>query len=442
MPDFTVLIPTHSHEDTLRYAVASVQWQTRQDFELFIVGDGVSDRTREVVAELMKQDDRIRFFDCPKGQRNGERSRHEALQHASGRFVCYQSDDDLWLPEHLETMAGLLEHHDLAHCMQIEVGPDGSVCTSVFDAATDPLGIRKMERREAGFGLGTGGHRLDAYRKLPEGWMPAPKHMASDLHFWLQFLYQPWCRYISHKWPEILHLSSEKRQGHGNAQRVDELARWWDDVQTAAQRAAIVRRSVAPVLDALSRTHDSGTAGLVDAIDGLKQQLTHPPGKDAPPALPHYTPGEVIRFSSTGPAFPYVHVGFLPPEPWGTWTGAGPAQIVLPLATPLQGRALLRMGVSLLVASPAQPAGAFELSVNGERVLRVQDSRPHADHVIDIPASLCAGLHVLVIGFVPLSPASPQALGLGADARTLGIGLTDLSIEEEKGAPAARWWRG
>ena len=48
----TVLIPTHEHVEPLRHAVASAQDQSLQDFELFIVGDGVTDATRTLVAEL------------------------------------------------------------------------------------------------------------------------------------------------------------------------------------------------------------------------------------------------------------------------------------------------------------------------------------------------------------------------------------------------------
>ena len=94
MTTFTVVIPTHNHADTLRYAVRSVQWQTCQDFELFVVGDGVPDRTRKIVSELVADDPRIRFFDFPKGERLGEQHRHLALQEANGRFVAYQADDD------------------------------------------------------------------------------------------------------------------------------------------------------------------------------------------------------------------------------------------------------------------------------------------------------------------------------------------------------------
>ena len=48
MTTFTVVIPTHNHADTLSYAVRSVLWQTCQDFELFIVGDGVTDKLEKL----------------------------------------------------------------------------------------------------------------------------------------------------------------------------------------------------------------------------------------------------------------------------------------------------------------------------------------------------------------------------------------------------------
>ena len=56
----TVLIPTHDHGPTLRYAVASALQQTVQDLEIFVIGDGVTDEGRAVVAELVRADPRVR----------------------------------------------------------------------------------------------------------------------------------------------------------------------------------------------------------------------------------------------------------------------------------------------------------------------------------------------------------------------------------------------
>ena len=62
-----------------------------------MVGDGVEDDTRTAL-EPFADDDRVRFFDLPKGPRHGELNRHETLRQATGNIVCYLSDDDLLLP--------------------------------------------------------------------------------------------------------------------------------------------------------------------------------------------------------------------------------------------------------------------------------------------------------------------------------------------------------
>src|SRR5436309_1083330 len=98
----TVLIPTHDHAPLLRHSLASVQEQSVEDIEIFVIGDGVTDETRALVAGLATDDPRIRFFDHPKAPRHGEILRHAALAEARGEIVCYQADDDLWLPGHLE----------------------------------------------------------------------------------------------------------------------------------------------------------------------------------------------------------------------------------------------------------------------------------------------------------------------------------------------------
>lgn len=243
---FTVLIPTHDHADTLWYSVQSVLNQTRQDFEIFVVGDGVPDRTREIVAAMTARDNRVRFFDNPKGERHGEAHRHLALRQAAGRYVCYLGDDDLWFPDHLELMAGMLAEHDLAHTMQITLMPEGNAVSTMFDGRHEGAKDR-MRRSETGFGLSSGGHAMEAYRRLRRGWHPAPQGINTDLHFWLQFLDEPWCRYASLKWPTVCHLSSVPRKQWSNAERVAELAAWWPRALHAESRMRIVREALLPI---------------------------------------------------------------------------------------------------------------------------------------------------------------------------------------------------
>jgi hypothetical protein len=241
-PLFTVVIPTHDHADTLWHSVASVQWQTCQSFEVFIVGDGAPERTRSIAQALAERDPRIRYFDNPKGARHGEAHRHRALQEARGRFVAYQSDDDLWLPDHLDMLAAALEDHDLVHTMQIDVSPTGETTTWPFDAFEDDLQIDRMRKSAGGFGLASGAHTLRVYRALQMGWHPAPPGIHTDTHFWLQVLEQVGGGYSSVKWPTVLHFSSVTRKTLSNAERVAELEKWWERLQTVEQRLMLLKK--------------------------------------------------------------------------------------------------------------------------------------------------------------------------------------------------------
>jgi len=132
--DATILIPTHDHAALLPTAIASALAQRSASFEIFVVGDGVGDDTRQVMTQYAA-DPRVRFFDFPKGERHGERHRHVALQEARGAIVCYLSDDDVLMPEHVAEMRHLLADVDFAHSTPVIVGPDGILVHRPADLA-------------------------------------------------------------------------------------------------------------------------------------------------------------------------------------------------------------------------------------------------------------------------------------------------------------------
>ena len=231
----SVLIPTHSNRGAiLPFAVASVQAQEIDDIEILIVGDGVDESVRSTVQRLQASDTRIRFFDFPKGPRNGEIHRDGVLRQARGRIVCYQADDDLWLPGHLEDMEKALEHADFVGALHVNVDLEGRVRGYFFD-------LERPEFREPwliwqphpygswasnGFGLAFAGHRLDAYFRLPEGWSTTPTGVPTDQFMWIKFAREPWCRIRCLPWPISLHFPAPDRRDWTEQRRATELAQW------------------------------------------------------------------------------------------------------------------------------------------------------------------------------------------------------------------------
>jgi hypothetical protein len=233
----TVLIPTHEHVETLRHATASVQQQSLQDFELFIVGDGVAHATRAVVAELSAADGRIRFFDFPKGPRKGEIHRHQALQHAQGRFVAYLGDDDCWMPNHLEELDALLTDADFGHTLQVGINAKGQIVVMPADLQNPAFRNRMLGEFFNRFDFTFAGHTMAAYRRLPHGWRTTPP----ELYMWRQFLAQPWCRARSAMVPTGINTWTHQRPHLSDRERADDLANWRTQASTPAFRERLWR---------------------------------------------------------------------------------------------------------------------------------------------------------------------------------------------------------
>ena len=231
----TVLVPTHDHGSLLLRSVGSAFGQTVDDLEILVVGDGVDDATREAVREL-ERDERVRFFDHPKGPRRGEGYRHRVLvEHARGVIVCNLADDDLWLPEHVETMIQLLQDADFAHAPPVMVYGDGSVRAWPVDLAL-PDHRRRVLTTRGFFPLSSQAHTMAYYRRLPYGWRTTPEGIGTDTYMARQFLAQADCRAVSSARPTYIGFPHGERRTWTLEQRVAELDEWRAKLATPAGR--------------------------------------------------------------------------------------------------------------------------------------------------------------------------------------------------------------
>jgi glycosyltransferase involved in cell wall biosynthesis len=255
MPRISVLIPTHEHVSTLPFAVRSVQAQGVDDLEILICGDGVSKELRAVIAELQRADPRIRFFDLPKAPALGELNRDRVLRQAKGQIICHQNDDDLWLPGHIQVLEHALEDADFVGAMQVNVGTDGKVRAHFFDLErpefVEPYLNWKPNNLGAwasnGFGPIFVAHRLEAFLRLPEGWLTTPVGLPDDQVMWHRFLRQPWCRARFLRWPIALHFPSSDRRDWTPEQRAEELRQWTGHYRVAGLCGAhLARRDAGP----------------------------------------------------------------------------------------------------------------------------------------------------------------------------------------------------
>ena len=224
MTDATVLIPTHRHASLLPFSIRSALDQRAASVEVFVVGDGVEDATRETVGQLAA-DSRVRFFDFPKGPRYGEAYRHGALAEAAGRIVCYLEDDDLLLPEHVTTMARLLDDADFAHSAPAWFEDTGTLVFWPWNMAR-PEFASLMRTGYGSVGLTGAAHTLDAYRRLPFGWRTTPPEIPTDLYMWRQWLDLPGFRGVTSELLTHLHFPEHQWRRFTDDERAALLAEW------------------------------------------------------------------------------------------------------------------------------------------------------------------------------------------------------------------------
>jgi glycosyltransferase involved in cell wall biosynthesis len=106
-PLVSIIIPAHNYAHYIGETLDSVRAQTYQSWECIVVDDGSKDNLREVVAQYMQKDPRIRYI----YQRNQgpAAARNRGLKSFKGEYVQFWDSDDLIEPLKLESHVRYLE---------------------------------------------------------------------------------------------------------------------------------------------------------------------------------------------------------------------------------------------------------------------------------------------------------------------------------------------
>lgn len=127
MPLYSVVLATYNRGRHIIPTIASVLRQTLADYELLVIGDGCTDDTEATVRSF--GDERVIWRNLP--QRSGSQSapNNAGGALARGRYIAYLGHDDLWAPDHLESLGRCLAAHPEASFAVggcIFYGPPGS----------------------------------------------------------------------------------------------------------------------------------------------------------------------------------------------------------------------------------------------------------------------------------------------------------------------------
>jgi glycosyltransferase involved in cell wall biosynthesis len=244
----TVIVPTTGNRGSLLiHSIKSIQNQTINDIEIFIIGDGVEEDTKSVINELLMNDKRIKFFDHPKHARRGEPYRHEALKKSNGQSIFYLCDRDLMMPNHIASLLEILNSHNFVSSTFIDVKKDHSLNIDQWVYYFGPGGNLPPNRRMTGT-LSCVAHTREMYFNLDYGWRTTPLDQYTDVYMWRQFLENVKCRPFSSPLPTILYFKRGDYPGDPIEDRARELQFWSTRLSKPNGTSTIIWQAMAGLL--------------------------------------------------------------------------------------------------------------------------------------------------------------------------------------------------
>ncbi len=141
-----------------------------------------------------------------------------------------------------------------------------------------------------------------------------------------------------------------------------------------------------------------------------------------------YFPGEILSFKKGGWALRYARTGWSDAEGWGTWASAN-GEVSLRLPAGSTGPYELIVNAQALLA-PNHHDQTIKVVVNGQQVAEwtFEGDIVVSEKRATIPASLIKD-DTIKINFIAPDGVSPSQLGMSADTRVMGIGMSTLKVK-------------
>jgi glycosyltransferase involved in cell wall biosynthesis len=120
--EIDVIIPTYNREHMLERAVESVTKQKYPAKNLWIIDDGSTDKTSELIDELTKKFSELAIHSIKTENHGVSAARNLALEKSTAPWVAFLDSDDEWLENRLKLQVEYLEKHpqvELVHGEEI-----------------------------------------------------------------------------------------------------------------------------------------------------------------------------------------------------------------------------------------------------------------------------------------------------------------------------------
>ena len=167
----SVIVPVYNVEKYVERCIASILAQTYAEFELILVNDGSTDRSREICSKYTQSDQRIKLINKSNGGLSD--ARNVGCENSTGEYLCFIDSDDFIHPSMLYELWSNLctydadisicsfervrENEDIADCRinELEVLTPEDCYSKIYSRQCDEFTIAcaKLYKRELFRGL-------------------------------------------------------------------------------------------------------------------------------------------------------------------------------------------------------------------------------------------------------------------------------------------------
>lgn len=108
-PLISIIVPIYNSDSFLDQTINSIISQTYTQWELILVNNGSSDRSKFLMDSYEKKDQRIKCIHFEKNSGGPAFPRNEGMKISKGEYVAFLDADDFWEKEKLEKQISLID---------------------------------------------------------------------------------------------------------------------------------------------------------------------------------------------------------------------------------------------------------------------------------------------------------------------------------------------
>lgn len=110
--NFSIVIPLYNKSYSVKRCIDSVLSQSYKNFEIIVVNDGSSDESLSIVENMYGIEINKKLIRIINQNNQGVSiARNNGVAASQSNYICFLDADDEWLPNFLESMAGLINDY-------------------------------------------------------------------------------------------------------------------------------------------------------------------------------------------------------------------------------------------------------------------------------------------------------------------------------------------